>query len=242
MIFHQPLDEKLFPHAHEYVILSKKQETPTITTLFLARIDGIVPDYHPGQCITVYFPDLSPTLGKQYSISSAPCEGTFSITVKAMGRFSHRICSLKTGDTILTSEPEGDLYSLTSKRIVVMLAGGMGVTPFRSMLLQAATDQTLHRMILLHSGKYINDTPFLEELYLFAQYSPMLIIKQFLTQERLVFSGIKNRRIQIQDILQAVNGESAEYLICGSLSFVLGLKNILLEAGIERVSIHTEAH
>mgnify|MGYP001555705769 FL=1 len=242
MIFRQQLDKGSFPHAYEYEVLSKKQEAPAITTLSLARVDGTIPAYCPGQCITVYFPDLSTTLGKQYSISSAPCEGIFSVTVKNIGGISCRLCSCKEGDLILASEPGGNFYLLDAARPAVMLAGGMGVTPFRSMLLQGASGRTGCRMMLLHSGKCVNDMPFLNELNLYARSNPRASVKQFLTQECLATSDLPNSRLDLQDIPREINSECAEYFICGSLSFVLGLKNRLLENGIGLGSIHTEAH
>ncbi len=233
----------MFLDAREYVVLSKKQETSTTSTLFLMRVDGSIPRHVPGQYITVYFPDLSPTLGKQYSISSAPCEGKFAITVKAIGRFSNRLCSLSRGERLIASGPYGD-FCVTQGRITAMLAGGMGVTPFRSILVEAAVRTRSSRMMLFYSSRFLTDMPFADELYMLSRRQRSLTVEQFITGGPISpKDGVNHRRMQPEDILGSLGpGSHAEFLISGSLSFVLGQKNTLLWYGIDRADIRTEVY
>ena len=93
----------------QYVVKEKTMEVPGVTTLFLTDEQDNVPPFTPGQYITVYFPELSTPEGKAYSISSAPRESTFSITVRNIGEFSGRLCSISPGETLLASLPYGFL-------------------------------------------------------------------------------------------------------------------------------------
>jgi ferredoxin-NADP reductase len=49
------------------------------------------------------------------------------------------------------------------------LAGGIGITPFRSILLHAAKEKLPHRIFLFYSNRRPEDAPFLEELQILQQ-------------------------------------------------------------------------
>jgi ferredoxin-NADP reductase len=231
----------MYVEAQEYVVVARVQETPTTTTLSLKKADGSIPDYIPGQCLTVYFPDLSQTLGKQYSISSAPYEKTCAITVKAIGRFSNRLCSLSVGDHILGSNPNGTFYPKQLSDLI-LLAGGMGVTPFRSIILESLFRASAVKIRLLYSTKTAADMPFGVELYHLTRHHPSLSIERFVTRESGASSGLKYRRMRTDDMVNQDNFKESEYLISGSLNFVLDLKNTLIGAGVSREHILTEAY
>lgn len=224
----------------EYIVLARKQETCTTTTLTLAKSDGSIPQHRPGQCLTVYFPDLSPTLGKQYSISSAPFEQICTITVKAIGRFSNRLCSLVPGDGILASDPQGN-FCPTRGRNVVLLAGGMGITPFRSVIVEAVSLSLYPQIKLFYTAKISTDMPFGNELYQLSRQHSSLCVERFITKESVSSTGLKYRRMRPEDIMSMHNLQT-EYLISGSLNFVLGLKNMLVTAGVDRAQILTESY
>lgn len=225
-----------------YVVLARRQETPTTTTLSLEKIDGTILDYIPGQCLTVYFPDLSQTLGKQYSISSAPSEKIFSITVKAIGRFSERLCSLAAGDLMLASDPHGTFYP-KHRDTVILLAGGMGVTPFRSIIVETLAKASATHISLFYSSKTLIDMPFADDLLRLSKQNPILTLERFVTNQSNVSSrGIKYRHMRLDDITNAYDLQNAEFLISGSLGFVLELKNMLIKAEVNRENILTEAY
>lgn len=226
--------------ASEYVICRRRQETPTTSTLVLQKTDGTIPHYRPGQCLTVYFPDFSPTLGKQYSISSAPCEGVCAITVKAIGRFSNRLCKLSPGEYIAASNPQGTFYP-THGGAVMLLAGGMGVTPFRSIIVDTLSRHTPEHIGLYYSAHTLSDMPFVEELFALSKQHPMFHMERFVTKETTTIPGVKHRRMRAVDILGEHSGAN-EYLISGSLSVTLGLRNMLVEAGVSREDILTESY
>lgn len=224
----------------EYIVLAREQETCTTTTLTLAKSDGSIPQYRPGQCLTIYFPDLSPTLGKQYSISSAPCEQICTITVKAIGRFSNRLCSLFPGDRILAADPQGS-FCPTWERSVVLLAGGMGITPFRSTIIEAVLLSLNSQIKLFYTAKISTDMPFGNELYEFSQRHSSFYMERFVTKEPISSTELKYRRMRPDDILNSLDSQT-QYLISGSLNFVLGLKNMLVVAGVDRTNILTESY
>ncbi len=49
------------------------------------------------------------------------------------------------------------------KRTAVFLAGGIGITPFRSLVFRAAKEKLPHRIFLFYSNRRPEDAPFLDE-------------------------------------------------------------------------------
>ncbi len=214
-----------------------------MTTLSIAKHGGEGPSYRPAQLLTVYFPDLDPTLGKPYSISSAPAEKALSITVKAMGRFSDRLCSLEPGESLLASRPyHGGLSQPISSHRTIMLAAGMGVAPFRGILLESIAQKHDRHFSLFHSGKHLHELLFAAELSELASCHHSIEVKHFVTQEEPLVSNVYPRRIQADDVLATLGAGSVEILVCGSVSFVQEQKASLIASGVHPSALRTEAH
>lgn len=54
----------------------------------------------------------------------------------------------------------------------VFLAGGIGITPFRSILFWAAKEKLPHRLVLFYSNRRPEDAPFLDELQALEKENP----------------------------------------------------------------------
>lgn len=209
----------------KYKIVGKKQETAQVTTLFF---DAPI-QYIPGQYITVYFPDSGTPEGKSYSISSAPHEEYFSITVKAMGEFSNRLCALKIGDEIEASLPYGFFYSESEGNDKVLLASGIGIAPFRSMILNS-----LGQKIILHHSIKTKDAAIFKKEFEGLKNNNLKMYHYF-TQEG---SSRINPHLVIKNLPKL---NSPEFFICGSIAFVRDMWNGLKDQGVPEEMIYTEA-
>lgn len=227
--------------VREYVVVGTKQETRTTTTLALTFLDGSIPSYIPGQYLTIYFPYSTDTKGKAYSISSGPSEQTLAITVRAMGEFSNRLCALKPGDTILASLPQGTFYPEQAGVNLVLLAGGIGITPFRSIMCNAIRRSLPPDLYLFYSIPLLEETLFEDQFNILAKQYGNLHIKKYVTRESLTAPLALVRRITPEDILRTIHDTVySEFLISGPTSFVRGQRSGLVKAGISEEYIHTE--
>jgi ferredoxin-NADP reductase len=69
-----------------------------------------------------------------YSLSAPPERGQLRITVKGIGEHSHALRTLRPGTRVLAEGPYGALTSaVRSKRRVLLIAGGVGITPMRAL-------------------------------------------------------------------------------------------------------------
>ena len=135
-----------------YIVKEVVDEAPNVKTLKLTLLDG-----------TVYFPETKTAEGKAYSFSSAPHETTCNITVKNIGEFSGKLCSLKVGDTIKASLPYGFFKSDFPETELITIAGGIGITPFRSIITDTLNTTPNRPIHLFHSAKTMSDIVFKNE-------------------------------------------------------------------------------
>lgn len=138
------LAERLHP-KHQYLIIENIiNETPSAKTF------RVVPDmesgtgelalFRPGQYLSFTFKINGATVKRPYSISSTPqeaLEGYYDITVKkGEGGFvtSYIWDNWHTGTKIVSGGPEGHFYynNLRDSKKLIGIAGGCGITPFRS--------------------------------------------------------------------------------------------------------------
>jgi nitric oxide dioxygenase len=131
-----------------FTIERREVESDVITSFYLRPADGgPLPDFLPGQYITVRAEHpTTPTSPRNYSLSDRPGAGHFRISVKREGPLAqnapeglisaHLHDSVQTGDQIEVGPPCG-VFTLdpttAGSRPVVLLAGGVGVTPLLSM-------------------------------------------------------------------------------------------------------------
>lgn len=100
-----------------------------------------------------------------FTIASAPNEETVNISTRiSASNFKQCLNALEPGDQILAEGVEGDFtWEDPSSERVILVAGGIGITPFRSILLsRAATGKPLSSRLLYFNRD--NDIPFEPEL------------------------------------------------------------------------------
>jgi len=232
---------KLAEDKRVYTVTETREETTGVVTLRMLS-GNRKPFFIAGQCITVTFADTPVSEGKAYSISSAPEEPTLAITVKALGEFSRRLCALREGDSFVGSEPYGFFYTEEKSTPLVLLAIGIGVTPFRGILLHALAENPKRDMLLCLGSRTVEDSVFKKEFDALAARFPNVRIRYFLSREANLPEGVEKGRMTVPRVLPFVTQpKEAEYMLCGSAPFVRAMKEGLLTAGIQEERIYTEA-
>ncbi|HDI72584.1 MAG TPA: dihydroorotate dehydrogenase electron transfer subunit [Candidatus Altiarchaeales archaeon] len=106
-------------------VLEVKEETPSVSTIVLEK--KVKAKY--GQFFMLWIPDVGE---KPYTFSRL--DDNLEITVKRVGPFSEKMCSLKKGDLIGIRGPYGGGYfNLTGKDICI-IAGGVGIAPLMPLI------------------------------------------------------------------------------------------------------------
>jgi ferredoxin-NADP reductase len=128
-------------------------------------------------------------------------------------------------------------------RTAVFLAGGIGVTPIRSILLRAAKEKLPHRIYFFFSNRRPEDAPFLEELQALQQQNPNYTFIATMTQmatsrrEWTGQTGYINKDMLAKYVKDA---KSPIYYVVGPPGMVKGLQMMLNVTGIDDDDIRTD--
>jgi len=205
--------------------------------------------FTPGQFVDVTLPDLtdSDAAGntRAFSIASAPQESTLMVATRLRDTaFKRELQRMPLGSTVRMEGPFGKLVLHADQtRPAVFLAGGIGITPFRSMVVQAALQQSPHRMVLFYSNRRPEDAPFLEELQALQQQNPRYTFVGTMTEPEKSARGWQGETGYLNAALLSKhlgNVEKPIYYVVGPPGMVGALRTMLKEARIEDSDIRTE--
>lgn len=135
-----------------------------------------------GQFVRVELPHDTPDhegTKRWFTNSAAPYEGILQITTRVtQSTFKQALSKLEPGDTALQliEEPAGDFVWQDASRPIVFVAGGIGVTPFRSILKQRFYEKQPLDVTLVYGGR-TKDLPFQDELQAWQAVDPNLKVE-----------------------------------------------------------------
>lgn len=231
--------------------IETRAETPSIQTFFfeLATADF---DYRPGQYITVKLLDnIEDPRGPQrpFTLSSSPTEKLISISVKMTGSpFKKQLQSIadqqENPDTHLKLRGALGSFTLDAQRPAVCIAGGIGITPFRSML-RYIDDRKINLPVsLLYSSSSADDIAFRDELDEIANKDSGLKTVYTITGSRAgnLRQPAKSGRIDAA-LIHQVSSRMQEpvYYVCGPPAMVTAMADILgSELGVGEADIRVE--
>jgi ferredoxin-NADP reductase len=183
---------------------------------------------------------------RSFTIASAPQEEDLMFATRMRDTAFKRV--LKTMPLGTEIEMEGPSGSLVlhgdSSRPAVLLAGGIGITPFRSMILGASTSRHAHRLLLLYSNRRPEDAAFLQELEAFATRNKnftLIATMTGMTKSKLKWSG-RTGSIDKQMLSESIPDlKNSICYLAGPPTMVSRIGQTLAEAGVSKDSIRAEA-
>lgn len=207
-------------------------------------------EFKPGQAIDVVLsgqmagPD-DQSAHHAFSIVSAPFQDELIIATRMRDSvFKHALKSLPIGSPVTIDGPFGSLglhNDLT--RAGVFIAGGIGITPFMSILRHAARNQRQQRLILLYSNRRPEDAAFLAELQQLAAQNERFRLVATMTQMSASHRPWGGQTGLITaELVKSVVGELAApiFYVAGPPAMVEGMRQTLNRAGIDDDDIRSE--
>jgi ferredoxin-NADP reductase len=143
-------------------IIERREEAPDCLSIRFARPPGVV--YQPGDWMDIRFPTPEFPVGRTYSFASSPTEPDLCITFKrGVSPFKRRLALAEPGETMLITQYGSNVFLLDRRYPAVFIAGGVGITPFRSML-KTLVDTDAHLPVTLIYQHRTELFPFRDEL------------------------------------------------------------------------------
>lgn len=223
-----------------YKVIKTINETPDVKTIYLADGKTSLCNFNPGQYITVQLPNCGVPEGKAYSISSLPSDPFLSITVKEVGLYSKKLCSLVVGDTVTASEPYGYLFEDTGQSLVCM-AAGVGISPIWSVIRSVLNNDNRRSVDLYYSNKTINDIVFRDAIFEVQKSCPNFKVSHYITREEIDTDDVYHKgRFNSVATAQKIISDNASVLICGGQEFVTDMYKQLTTTGVSSEQISAE--
>jgi ferredoxin-NADP reductase len=207
-------------------------------------------EFTAGQFLTITLPDPPHNDEKgnrrTFSIASPPQDaGRLLVATRMTGSALKRsLAEAPFGRAVSLFGPSG-CFTLHEDPAVpaVFVAGGIGITPFRSILHDAATRRLAHRITLIYSNRAPSGAAFYAELSELAGRLPSLRFLPTMTDaEASVPPWTGERRMVSADFLRAVIGDMTEPIVylAGPPGLVAAVSRAVLEAGADPSHIRSE--
>lgn len=182
-----------------------------------------------------------------FSIVSTPHDESLDFAVKVQGQFTQALSRLKVGEKIAVMGPFGSfVLGDSGRKSNLLFAGGIGITPFVSIIRSATQTQSPIPMTLLYSCRSQDDIPFLNELIEQERLNRRFRLYFFVSSgptDKLVGAKVFPSRINDKWIRQATGGnyQNYNYYLCGPKSLTVAILEILENNSVPNESIFNEA-
>ena len=227
--------------------IKDKHEVAKGTLFVVFDLLGEEVDFRPGQYfwVTLLDPPYEDEKGprRHISVATSPNErGVLGLCTRIRdSAFKRSLVELPLGVEVEVEQPKGE-FVLPAETDVpyVFLAGGIGITVFRSMLRFIAEEGLPHRVTLVYSNRDRESTAFLDELSELAREHANIDLVLTMTDDES-WEG-ERRHIGPELLRDHLDGDLSgyRYLLAGPPGMVEGVTASLRQAGIPEERIRPE--
>jgi ferredoxin-NADP reductase len=212
-------------------IVSLTKITPSAATLRMTKPEGFA--YKPGQW--GYFTVLKDgeKVSRSLTFSSSPTEPYLEFTKRLSDSlFCSTVEELKAGDTVSFKGPMGNLVYEGGLDKVTFLAGGIGITPVRSILKNAADKKIPGEKVLIYGNLNLEEIAFAGEIETWERDNPGLKVVHVLEKPPADWTGFTGF-ITADVIREAVTDLDAQaFFVSGPPAMVQAVTGALARLGI----------
>ena len=226
-------------------LIEKIPESDDVTSfVFEARDGGPLTAFEPGQHLPIELslPGTGEMAQRTYSLSSAPGDDRYRITVKRepKGRVSgHLHDHIEPGAIIESRRPAGDFILSCTSCPLVLVSAGVGVTPMISMLHAAASEHSGRPVWFVHGARDGRHHPLADEVRDLAADRPDVNLHVAYSrpgaEDQPSTHYDSEGRVTATLLADLVQNRDAHYFICGPKRFIADI-----QSGLERQSVPAE--
>lgn len=238
-----------------FVVQRKVMESEVITSFYLVPEDGKeIKAFEPGQYISVQINLPEGSHIRQYSLSDAPHQPYYRISVKredaavqteqgTVSNYLHH--HVQEGDLLSISAPAGDFVLHVEDNLpVVLISGGVGITPMVSMLNTLVKQAPERDIYFLHAALNSATHAFQEHVAQLAEQNDNLTAyfcyNEPSAEDKQFNRYDKEGYLDLITIEILVNSPNAQFYFCGPHPFMRMIYAGLREWGVKSEHIHYE--
>jgi len=239
----------------------KTPESDTITSFYLVPMDGgSISSYLPGQFLgfKLNVPGQTEPVRRTYTISEKPDAGTYyRLSIKrepapadrpdlppgVSSNYFHD--DVVEGSVIDVRAPRGDFHLDTeSRRPVVLLSGGVGLTPMISMLGHVCDEEAPRDVWFVHGARNGREHAFGKHVRGLAASHPNINVRILYSRpdggDRPGADFDRAGRVSIAYLMENLPGRDFDFYLCGPAAFMKDLYDGLRSWGVPNSDIHYE--
>ncbi|MGR6872895.1 NO-inducible flavohemoprotein [Pseudomonas sp. HK3] len=238
--------------GRQFRLIEKRIESELVKSLVLEPCDGgDVMGYLPGQYIGI---EVQPPGGgykeiRQYSLSDKSNRNSYRISVKretplqtdhkagVVSNYLHD--DLRLAGEVTLYPPSGDFYLKTNDKPVVLISAGVGLTPMQSMLETLVAKDSKQPLFYLHACEDSAQHSFKKRNQSLSIASRVTTFTWY-NQEQSTLANTFNGYMDLAKIQNQLPLNTADFYICGPVSFMQFAKQQLIQLGVNKNNIHYE--
>jgi ferredoxin-NADP reductase len=228
--------------------IKEKREVAKGTLMVTFDLNGQEVDFRPGQYFWVelldppYDDEKGPR--RHISVVTSPTErGILGLCTRLRdSAFKRSLVELPVGAEVEVEQPKGDfVLPEETDRPYVFIAGGIGITVFRSMLRYIADKGLPHRVTLFYSNRDRESAAFLDELEELERTNPNFRLITTMTDDS-DWDG-EARHIDADLLREYLDGDlgAYSYMVAGPPGMAKGVEGALKSAGIPEDQIRSDS-
>jgi ferredoxin-NADP reductase len=166
-------------------VVKVQQENQDITTIYFEGFDESFKTRRAGSFLSLKIMQNGQwSKPHPFTISCAPEDPRLMATIKRQGPFTQKVHELKPGDQVMLAGPYGvfckDVDSLDN---IAFIAGGVGITPFLSVLRHFRIAGIRKKVLLIWSNRTLDDALALDELKVLTGEIPLIVVHNLSREE-----------------------------------------------------------
>lgn len=226
--------------AGESVVLAKESLTDNSLMVRMMKPTDLG-EVAPGTALKVTIETPQGPEVRVLSLSSSPNQEYLEIGVGLSDSdFKRALQQLSPGQSIQVEVIDNMGLAFDTSKPMVMIAGGIGITPFKSIIEQVTEEGLRTPMTLMYSNR--SQIPFKPELDVLAARNRNLDVQYTLTRPEGDWDGAIGRidRNYLEDQVRR-QGRDSNYYIVGTPGMVQATRQNLIDLGVPEERIHVEA-
>ena len=193
----------------QLTLIRKREETENVVSFFFTSAEPI--RWQAGQFLHYTLPHQNPDsrgVERWFTIASAPHEEHIMLTTRFSAQsstFKTTLRAMQIGDIIEADSPEGDFVITDATKDFVFIAGGIGITPYRSIILDLDRRNEPINILLLYANR-THDIVFRNELDAIARKTKTFRVRYSIEPERIDENFIRGASYDFRKPLYYVSG------------------------------------
>jgi nitric oxide dioxygenase len=233
----------------QFRVCGVMEESADVRSYSLAPCDnGAISAFKPGQYVTVTLNSRQPeAIVRSYSLSDAPRADRYRITVKreSEGVASRRLYDTVTiGSEIALRAPAGSFCLSPGRRPIVLLSGGVGLTPMMAILEAVAISAEPRPVLWAHATRDGAHHCFKHRVRELAQQIPLHAVTWYERPRAIDRVGLDyNHAGRITGAALSAAGvalAASDIYVCGPKPFMAAMQALLTERGVPAAQIRKE--